>query len=281
MDTFIKECRWGRFILIRGDMISIFFDMYGEWSETEVELFRFLLPPNGVCIEVGSNIGGHAVPLAKICKEGRVYCFEPQRPIFHVLCGNLAINNCLNVTARYQGVGSTTGIAQIEVCDYSTTWNYGSFSLSKGFSSEEKFKGSVWREAVEVISLDNDPEISSLSNIDFIKVDAEGFETEVLKGSKQIISKHKPDLFIEANDAVSVDTIIGALSQIGYIGQWFISHRFRPDNFNRTRIKVDGFDRNILFRHQSRSKQLLPLPQAKGSSDVNGGLPILSAFRAK
>lgn len=280
MDTFVKECRWGRFILIRGDLISIFFDMYGEWSETEVELFRFLLPPNGVCIEVGSNIGGHAIPLSKICNEGRVYCFEPQRAIFHVLCGNLAINNCLNVTARHQGVGSTTSIIQVEVSDYSTSWNYGSFSLAKGFSSEDKFKGSVRREDVEVVSLDNDPEISSLSKVDFIKIDAEGFETEVLKGAQQIILKHKPDLFIEANDAESVDKVISALSQIGYIGQWFISHRYRHDNFNRTRIKVDGFDHNIIFRHPSRNNQLLPLPQANGSSDINSGIPILSAFRA-
>ena len=280
MDTFIKECRWGRFILVRGDMISIFLDMYGEWSETEVELFRFLLPPNGVCIEVGSNIGGHAVPLSKICNQGRVYCFEPQRPIFHVLCGNLAINNCLNVTARHQAVGSAASIAQIEACDYSTYWNYGSFSLSKGFSSESEFTGSVRQEAVEVISLDTDPEISSLSRIDFIKIDAEGFETEVSKGAKQIISKHRPDLFIEASDAKSVDEIIRALSQIGYVGQWFISHRFRHDNFNRTRIRVDGFDRNILFRHQSRNHQRLALPPARGSSDMNDGISILSAFRA-
>lgn len=280
MDTFIKECRWGRFILVRGDMISIFLDMYGEWSETEVELFRFLLPPNGVCIEVGSNIGGHAVPLSKICNQGRVYCFEPQRAIFHILCGNLAINNCLNVTARHQAVGSAASIAQIEACDYSTYWNYGSFSLSKGFSSEAEFTDSVRQEAVEVISLDTDPEISSLSKVDFIKMDAEGFETEVLKGAKQIISKHRPDLFIEANDAKSVDEIIGALSQMGYVGQWFISHRFRHDNFNRTRIRVDGFDRNILFRHQGRNHQRLALSPARGYSDINGGIPILSAFRA-
>lgn len=280
MDTFIKECRWGRLILVRGDMISIFLDMYGEWSETEVELFRFLLPPNGVCIEVGSNIGGHAVPLSKICNEGRVYCFEPQRALFHVLCGNLAINNCLNVTARHQAVGPAASVIQIEACDYSTYWNYGSFSLAKGFSSEAEFTDSTRREAVEVISLDTDPEISSLPKIDFIKMDAEGFESEVLKGARQTISKHRPDLFIEAGDAESVDEIIGVLSQIGYTGQWFISHRFRHDNFNRTRIRVDGFDRNILFRHQSRNHQRLALPQARGSSDINGGIPILSAFRA-
>ncbi|MFZ5676408.1 MAG: FkbM family methyltransferase [Pseudomonadota bacterium] len=261
-------------------MISIFLDMYGEWSETEVELFRFLLPPNGVCIEVGSNIGGHAVPLSKICAEGRIYCFEPQRALFHVLCGNLAINNCLNVTARHQAVGSMASVVQIEASDYSASWNYGSFSLSKGFSSEAEYTDSVWREAVQVISLDTDPEVSSLSRIDFIKLDAEGCETEILKGAGQIISKHRPDLFVEAGDAKSVDAIIGTLSQIGYTGQWFVSHRFRRDNFNRTRIKVDGFDRNILFRHQSRSHQPLALPQASASSDINGGIPILSAFRA-
>jgi hypothetical protein len=39
MKTFVKECRWGKFLLLRGDMISVFTDLYGEWSEMEVRLF--------------------------------------------------------------------------------------------------------------------------------------------------------------------------------------------------------------------------------------------------
>lgn len=43
MRTFIKDLRWGKFILLRGDMISNYASNYGEWSETEVDLYKLLL----------------------------------------------------------------------------------------------------------------------------------------------------------------------------------------------------------------------------------------------
>ena len=81
MQTFLKDCRWGRFLLLRGDMISTYADVYGEWSELEVSLYRRLLKTDSVVVEVGANLGLHTVPLAKIASSGRVICFEPRRAI--------------------------------------------------------------------------------------------------------------------------------------------------------------------------------------------------------
>ena len=61
MQTFLKDCRWGRFILLRGDMISTYADVYGEWCELEVSLYRRLVTPDSVVIEVGANLGLHSV----------------------------------------------------------------------------------------------------------------------------------------------------------------------------------------------------------------------------
>ncbi|HEX8826906.1 MAG TPA: hypothetical protein VF778_02215, partial [Xanthobacteraceae bacterium] len=73
MKTFIKDAKWGRFILMGGDLISRYMNEFGEWSETEIDLFRFILPNS---IEVGANMGTHTVPLSKICMNGRIFCFE-------------------------------------------------------------------------------------------------------------------------------------------------------------------------------------------------------------
>jgi hypothetical protein len=72
MKTFLKDCRWGRFLLLRGDMISIFADLYGEWSELELRLFRTFLTPDSNVVEVGANLGLHSVPLAKFASRGRI-----------------------------------------------------------------------------------------------------------------------------------------------------------------------------------------------------------------
>ena len=55
MHTFTKECRWGKFLLLRGDMVSIYTDAYGEWSEMEVKLFQQLLRSESNVIEIGAK----------------------------------------------------------------------------------------------------------------------------------------------------------------------------------------------------------------------------------
>ena len=152
MKTYLKDCRWGRFLLLRGDMISQFVDMYGEWAETEVDLFRTLLPEDGVCIEVGSNIGMHAIPLSRACARGKVFCYEPQRPIFHILCANIALNDRLNIVARNLAVGAQNTRIPIQTSDYDESWNYGAFSMASGFNAEGAFTGNVDNELVDVRS---------------------------------------------------------------------------------------------------------------------------------
>ncbi|WP_228064839.1 hypothetical protein [Muribacter muris] len=96
MRSRIYTLKWGNFNLIDGDFISGYARTYGEWSEVEVQFFRQVLSAQSNIIEVGANIGMHAVPLAKMAHQGKLFCFEPQRIIFQVLCSNLAINQLTN-----------------------------------------------------------------------------------------------------------------------------------------------------------------------------------------
>ncbi len=200
MNTYLKQCRWGQFLLIHGDLISEYVNLYGEWCEGEVELFKQLLPADGVAIEVGSNIGMHAVPLSQICKDGKLFCFEPQRIIFQVLCANLALNGRLNVFASQCGVGDAEAMVDIQTGNYDQPWNYGAFSLTAGFNAEMKYAGAVNTEKVRVLALDQHPPIADIGRLDLLKIDAEGFESQVLRGARQLIARFKPFIFIENNN---------------------------------------------------------------------------------
>ncbi len=256
MQVFIKQCRHGNFLLLRGDMISQLVDVYGEWSETEIELFRAIVPRDGVCVEVGSNIGMHAVPLSRMCEDGHLYCYEPQRPIFYTLCGNLALNNRLNVVARQLGVGAISGRVTLQVSDYEQDWNYGSFSLAHGFSTENKFEGMVRHDEVDVVSLDDDHLLARHDRLDFLKIDAEGLDIDVLRGARGLIAKHHPDIFVEANTADAARAILAELGE-EYRGYWFFNARARRDNYNRIKFMIPGADFNIILRHVSRDQHIL------------------------
>jgi FkbM family methyltransferase len=207
-----------------------------------------------------------------------VFGFEPQNPIYKVLCGNLALNNCLNVRALNQAVGLTRSIIEIETCGYDENWNYGAFSISDGFNREGRFPGTAASEKVSIISLDGDDSISAMSRIDFLKIDAEGAEVAVLRGAQNMIDRHKPDIFVEANDKDVTNGSLKYLGKLGYVGFWFISNRFRVDNFNRNRFRIEGFDSNIIFRHPDRHGAGLNLPLAQDFSQISNGLPILNSF---
>lgn len=76
MKTSIYQLKWGTFNLIEGDFISQYAALYGEWSDVEVQFFLENLNSSSNVIEVGSNIGMHAVPIAKtisVCVGGGNY----------------------------------------------------------------------------------------------------------------------------------------------------------------------------------------------------------------
>lgn len=256
MKTSIYQLKWGTFNLIEGDFISQYAALYGEWSDVEVQFFLENLNSSSNVIEVGSNIGMHAVPIAKkISGGGKLFCFEPQRVIFQTLCANLSLNQLTNVYAYNLGVGEDEQLIEIPSSNYETAWNYGSFSLDKGFSTEGDFIGVESRELIHVISLDKHPEVNRLEGIDLLKIDAEGFELNVLNGAKNLIERHKPIIFVEAHIHHSHE-LISYLDKIGYKCYWFISERYQKNNYFKQEQFLGGMDFNLACFHKGKQSTL-------------------------
>jgi len=267
MRTYLKRCRWGEFLLIHGDMISEYINLYGEWCEGEVELFRRLLPDDGVTIEVGANIGAHAVPLSQFCAKGRVFCYEPQRVIFQILCANLALNNITNVIAQPCAVGDKNARIEIEGGAYDQPWNYGAFSVVSGFSAEARFPGAIQKEQVRLLRLDDDPQLQTLQRLDFLKIDAEGSECEVMNGATRLIKKFQPMIFAEVTSPKNFDRVWRDILRRGYRCYWVCSRRARKENFNQAQWLMPGQDVNLLGVAQERP-QPGDLVEVKSAADL-------------
>jgi len=194
------------------------------------------------------------------------------------LCGNITINNRLNVVARRQAVGERNETLEIELGDYEIPWNYGSFSLTSGYSREGQFAGTTTRDIVESIALDDDREVNALPRIDLIKIDAEGFEPSVLRGASNLISRHRPDIFVEANESETASQIMELMRSHGYVGYWFVGHRFRADNFNRSPFRINAWDSNIIFRPPERPPLPRDLVEVKNFGDLARGVPIIEKY---
>jgi FkbM family methyltransferase len=149
-----------------------------------------------------------------------------------VLCGNLALNNLINVHSYRCAVGARQDIITIESTDYDTPWNYGAFSIAAGLSSEARFPGELRSEPTAVVSLDDFPQTANLQRLDLLKIDTEGLELAVLRGADQLIARTRPTLFVENNNAAIGDDLIRHIRGLGYDCYWYRTARFQPDNYN-------------------------------------------------
>ena len=194
------------------------FDLYGEFSEGEVVLFRQLVQPGAVVLDIGANIGAHTLHFAAaVAPGGAVIAYEPQRVIHQMLCANLALNGITNVRALLAGAGRERGIAQVPVLDYAAANNFGGISLGMGGPSE----------TVDIIPVD----ALGLLRCDLLKIDVEGMEGEVLAGATATIARFRPVLYVENDRREKSAALIDRLLSFDYELFWHLAPLFNPQNF--------------------------------------------------
>ena len=214
-----KACRHGQMLYNFHDTyVGRSLDLYGEYSEGEVELFRQILQPGQFVVEAGANIGAHTVFLAQhVGPSGAVMAFEPQRLVFQTLCANLALNNIPNVICFNNALGAEPGSARVPLINYWRESNFGAFALG-GYQEGEQ---------VPVVTLDS----LKLARCNFLKADVEGMELQVLQGATDLIARLKPIIYVENDKSGKQLPLIRHVDGLGYRMYWHKPFYFNPTNF--------------------------------------------------
>ena len=246
-----KLCRYGEMIYRPNDVyIGRSLELYGEFSEQEVQVFRGLVRPGQTTLDVGANIGAHTVPLAKLVgPTGKVLAFEPQRGLFYALCGNVALNNLHAVRCYQAAVGERAGTIVVPDLDADAELNYGGVALAN-------VAASTAAESVPVLRIDD----LQLSACDFIKIDVEGMEQQVLAGAVQTIRRCRPFLYVEDDRAAASADLRARMFDLGY--QIYV-HRpplYNPANFAAKRENVFGsiVSLNLYAHHVESTSPIRP-----------------------
>ena len=215
----LKRCRHGAMMFYANDeYIGRSLDLYGEFSEGEMELFQNYLCPGMTIADVGANIGVHTVYFANaVGTGGQVFAFEPQRILYQLLCGNVALNGHHNVVALNAGLGAQSGNILVPRVDYGRAGNFGGLSLGKWEKGEE----------VPLKTLDS----YGLKACHLIKIDVEGMELAVLEGAKAVLDEHKPLLYVENDRAENSKPLIAWLLNRDYRLYWHMPRMFNAKNY--------------------------------------------------
>lgn len=195
----------------------------GAFDPDEVGLARDLLSlrrkhfGHGVmAVDAGANIGVHTLEWARHMHGwGQVLAFEAQEYVFYALAGNIAINNCFNASARWSALGEREGFIDVPEPDYQSPGSFGSLELRQAGNNE--FIGQeVSYEAEDcvrtpMVSIDS----LGLQRLDFLKIDVEGMELEVLRGARATLERCKPIVMAEMVKS-DVGALAALLRQAGY-----------------------------------------------------------------
>jgi FkbM family methyltransferase len=173
-------------------------------------------PPGGrVVVDVGAHFGAFSLALSQFVEPGgRVYSFEPQRVIYYMLAGTMALNCATHVHCINAAVGEAAGNVEIPQFDYTAPLSFGSVEF--GPEQREKLAQARQRdpakiEFVPVVTIDS----LGLDRLDLLKIDAEGMEIGVLKGAESTIWRCRPAIYAEWLK-VGEDVLRDRLQGLGY-----------------------------------------------------------------
>lgn len=143
---------------------------------------------DSIVIDAGANIGTFSVFAATLASQGKVYAFEPTRSTFETLEKNL--QPYPNAVAVHNALGNHVGQAELLIENSSGEGNtLAETGLAGSYSGKE---------IVPVTTIDAFVREQNLPHVDFIKIDTEGFEKEILEGAIETIKKYRPAMSLSA-----------------------------------------------------------------------------------
>jgi FkbM family methyltransferase len=152
----------------------------------ELDLLLSHFEPGMRVLDVGANIGNHTVWFEKIARASRIVVIEPQPRIAKLLRLNCVLNQLSCVD--FSKVGFALGNAPTR----------GSVRIPQAFNPAGAV---IEKDPAGQVTIVRGDELVDGEVFDFVKIDVEGSELEVIEGLQGLIRNSKPIMFVEVWEA--------------------------------------------------------------------------------
>jgi len=246
------ETIYGQFYTWKNDLITDQLKKYSAHARNELAMIKSIISPDDTVLDIGAHIGTFSIPIAHIIDEGSVYSFEANSDNYTLLNRNIELNELSEKIITFNKVVSIESdqrFSRVVPNDSNSGMSYFVKDGESEFSS---------------INIDEWFKNSGLREINFLKIDVEGAELDVLRSSEEIIKRFKPILYIEVcNDQLgrfsnSVKELEDFLINMGYCffkntGKRNSSNdNFRLESINT--LAEGGYLFDVLAVHKSSKK---------------------------
>jgi FkbM family methyltransferase len=163
--------------------------IFRDSLEPEFQYLEDFLTPSGVFVDVGANTGIYTLKAAKHYStngNGLVVALEPFPDVLATLHYNVQANGFTNVRLRNFCAGNHTQPGKF--------WM--NFNKPNSFSLLRRDKNALCLSTL-IVSLDDLFSWEGLDRLDYLKIDVEGLEAEVLAGGTNTINKYRPIILVE------------------------------------------------------------------------------------
>ena len=190
--------------------------LFGSYEPELRAIFRAVLPPGGVALDVGANTGWHTLLMARLAGEaGRVLAVEPNPHVRIKLEENLAINRTTQVEVLACALAEGAGTVQFMAPAADDAGSGDGHVAGAG----ELARGDLV--AVPTRALDD--VAGELARLDLVKIDVEGYEWPVLRGAEATVARLRPHIVFEYDRDYAARG--GGTPEL--IAGYFARHRYR------------------------------------------------------
>ena len=172
-----------------------------------METLKKIIKKNDLCFDIGSNMGNKTQEMLDL--GAKVVSIEPQKECFEYINKRFQGNN--NVICVNFGCGPFKGEGKIKISSHHTL-----STMSEDFiieTSKQRFQGVNWEreETIQILKLDDLIDLYGIPK--FVKVDVEGYESEVLRGLSNQVEylslEFVPELKHNSFECLKILTSIG------------------------------------------------------------------------
>jgi len=178
--------------------------IYGEWAQVELDALAPYVPTGGRVLDIGSNVGTHAVAFARMVgASGHVTALEPQAEVFALLQRTVAVNGLADVvTPMRAGAAGRAGTARVPRIAAPEGQNLGAVRMRDADGAPQD--PAHLTDEIPLLTIDglelhlpapDSPETDG--RLDLIKIDAEGDEAAILRGAEATVRTCRPVLHLE------------------------------------------------------------------------------------
>lgn len=217
-DTYLIKIRFNNAkFFIRPLILSDIVMTSGAWEPYVKKIF--VVKKDDIIIDVGAHIGTYTIPLAlQIGNNGKVIALEPNDKNADILEKNISINKLSNVILVRKAAAKQAGMLNLRLT---------SDPMLSMISTDTDIDAT----SVKTTDLDSLVDDLSVRRVDWLKIDAEGFELEVLEGAKNILKGFQPSIIIESRQE-NQKKMKDMLGEYGYnvrflAGEYFIAEKMR------------------------------------------------------